>query len=110
MFGVSFPELIVVLTIALLVFGPEKLPGLARELGSWSAKIKRHSDAFRREFYNAVYTPANDLQKQIRDEARTLVSTTPPSAALSVPTPEKNTEQKEETSPGKPGNNERTRQ
>jgi sec-independent protein translocase protein TatB len=40
-FGVSFPELLVVGTVALLVLGPEKLPGMLRTLGQWIAKLRR---------------------------------------------------------------------
>lgn len=41
MFGVSFPELLVLGTVALLVLGPEKLPGMLRTLGQWLAKLRR---------------------------------------------------------------------
>lgn len=41
MFGVSLPELIVLGTVALLVLGPEKLPGMLRTLGQWVAKLRR---------------------------------------------------------------------
>jgi sec-independent protein translocase protein TatB len=40
-FGVSFPELIVLGTVALLVLGPEKLPGMLRTMGQWVAKLRR---------------------------------------------------------------------
>ena len=41
MFGVSFPELLVLGTVALLVLGPDKLPGMLRTLGQWIAKLRR---------------------------------------------------------------------
>jgi sec-independent protein translocase protein TatB len=40
-FGVSFPELVVLGTVALLVLGPEKLPGMLRTMGQWIAKVRR---------------------------------------------------------------------
>lgn len=41
MFGVSFPELLVLGTVALLVLGPDKLPGMLRTLGKWVAKLRK---------------------------------------------------------------------
>jgi sec-independent protein translocase protein TatB len=40
-FGVSLPEFLVLGTVALLVLGPEKLPGLLRTMGQWLAKIRK---------------------------------------------------------------------
>ena len=41
MFGVSFTEFLVLGTVALLVLGPEKLPGMLRTLGQWLAKLRK---------------------------------------------------------------------
>jgi sec-independent protein translocase protein TatB len=40
-FGVSFPEVLVLGTVALLVLGPDKLPGMLRTMGQWVAKLRR---------------------------------------------------------------------
>lgn len=41
MFGFSVWEIFLILVIALLVVGPERLPGLARTIGTWVRKIKK---------------------------------------------------------------------
>ena len=41
MFEIGFSELMLVGIVALLVFGPDKLPGLARNVGLWTGRIKR---------------------------------------------------------------------
>ncbi len=41
MFDIGFREIIVIAIIALLVVGPDKLPGLIKETARWAAKIRR---------------------------------------------------------------------
>ena len=44
MFGLGMPELIVIFVIALLVFGPRKLPEIGRSLGRSLAEFRRASE------------------------------------------------------------------
>ncbi|MBU0985671.1 MAG: twin-arginine translocase TatA/TatE family subunit [Proteobacteria bacterium] len=41
MFGIGMPEMILILAIALIVIGPQKLPDLAKSLGRAIAELKR---------------------------------------------------------------------
>jgi sec-independent protein translocase protein TatB len=41
MFDIGFQELVLVFVIALLVFGPEKLPEVGRTLGKWLIEIRK---------------------------------------------------------------------
>jgi len=41
MFDIGFQELLIIFVVALLVFGPKKLPELAKTMGKWVAEIKK---------------------------------------------------------------------
>lgn len=57
--GLGAPELIVILIIALLVFGPKRLPDMGRSLGKAI-----------REFRNAGKEIQNDIAESIDDKER----------------------------------------
>jgi Tat protein translocase TatB subunit len=50
MFGMGFGELLVVLAIALIFLGPEKIPSTARTLGRWFHEIKSSLDEVKQSF------------------------------------------------------------
>jgi len=53
MFGIGPEELMLVLIVALLVLGPERLPRVARDIGRVVGELRRTSDEFREEFLQA---------------------------------------------------------
>lgn len=46
MFGIGVPELILILVVGLVVFGPGKLPEIARSLGKGMREFKKATNAF----------------------------------------------------------------
>jgi sec-independent protein translocase protein TatA len=57
MFGLGFTEILVILVVALLVFGPDRLPELARNLGKGLAEFRRASSDLRRSVLEASEEP-----------------------------------------------------
>jgi sec-independent protein translocase protein TatB len=51
---VTFPELMTFLVIALVVLGPDKLPGLARSAGQWVAKLRTMAENLQSEVTGAL--------------------------------------------------------
>ncbi|MGI9303086.1 MAG: Sec-independent protein translocase protein TatB [Gammaproteobacteria bacterium] len=54
MFDFGFWEIILVMIIALLVVGPERLPKLAREVGLWVGKAKRMVNSVRSDIEQEI--------------------------------------------------------
>jgi sec-independent protein translocase protein TatB len=73
-------EVLVILVVALLVLGPDKLPGAARQAGRWLGELRRLSSGF---------------QSELRDALQEPVDQTPRSAAVPPPPPDE-----PETDPG----------
>lgn len=67
MFGIGMTELLVILTIALIVIGPKKLPELARSLGKGLAEFRRASSEMRREFLEVADETRIDPPKKTAD-------------------------------------------
>ena len=62
----SFSDSIVLFILALLLFGPKKLPVLARELGKWLGEFRRASNEFKMQMEEELRaSEQEDRQKQI---------------------------------------------
>ncbi len=87
MFGISFSELLLIGLVALLVLGPERLPGAARTAGLWVGRLKRSFNAIKQEVEREI--GADEIRRQLHNEhilsleqeARKIMSPQPPAAA-----------------------------
>lgn len=68
----GFPELIVIFVVALLVFGPRKLPDIGRSLGKSLNEFKRASNDLKRTWEREVQAEEEDLRKTITREKEEL--------------------------------------
>ena len=72
MFNLGFPELMVIFTVALLVFGPRKLPEIGRSLGKSLNEFKRATNDLKRTWETEVRAEEDDLRKTIDQERQDL--------------------------------------
>ncbi len=64
MFGLGIPEILVIFVIALIVFGPKKLPELGRSIGRAMAEFKKASQ----EFQESMQSEMREVEKTAQIE------------------------------------------
>lgn len=92
MFDIGFWEIIIIAVVALLVVGPDRLPGLIKETARWAARIRRFVMETKREIEREInlddvnkdlstkITELEDLSEFAPDKQKEPVSQEQPSA------------------------------
>jgi sec-independent protein translocase protein TatB len=78
-FEVGFTEILLILGIALLVLGPEKLPGLAEKVGRWTGRARAMARQLRTQLEHEV---------TMEELTRSRAAQTPPPPPPNAPEPQ----------------------
>ncbi len=67
MFGIGYQEMFVVLVVAMIVFGPSRLPELAGQVGRWVRDFRRMSSDLTGEF-EKTFAEVDEVKKSFQRE------------------------------------------
>ncbi len=65
---IGFSETVVILILAVMIFGADKLPEFARTFSKTIRQIKDASDGIKREIMN----PIEDIKKEVKDQTKAI--------------------------------------
>ncbi len=68
MFGIGPPELLVIGVLFLVVFGPSKLPSMARDVGRLVIESRRYVDELKSEFVSEEVKEAGRDAQEFKSE------------------------------------------
>lgn len=74
MFGIGFPELILILALALIVVGPDKLPDLARSVAKTLMDLKKTAEELKGSL-DQEDNPLSEIKPELEDAAKNFKET-----------------------------------
>lgn len=69
MFGIGYQEMFVVLVVAMVIFGPSRLPELAGQVGRWVRDFRRMSTDLTGEF-QSTFSEIDEVKKSFERELK----------------------------------------
>ncbi len=69
MWNLGFPEIVIIFIVALVIFGPRKLPELGRSLGRGLSEFKRASNELKRTWEDEVEAVKHEVEVE-KDELK----------------------------------------
>ena len=70
MFGIGLPELAVIIVVAIVVFGPDRLPDFARQAGRFVRQVRRFTQAARDDIRSELGPEFSDFELTDLDPRR----------------------------------------
>ncbi len=80
--NLGFPEMIFIFVIALIIFGPKKLPEIGRQIGKAMNEFKRASNEFKAQVESEI------SKLDIPNEHQIMSSLEPPAGSIATKIPE----------------------
>lgn len=76
--NLGFPEMIFIFFLALIIFGPKKLPEIGRQIGKALNEFRRASNEFKAQIESEI----NNLENEVRSQPQILPPVEPPRGAI----------------------------
>lgn len=73
MFDIGFSELLLIAVVALVVIGPERLPGVARNIGRFTGRLQRYVNDIKRDFNREIeFDEIRRLQQEMESTVQSM--------------------------------------
>lgn len=83
--SIGMPELILIFIVALIVFGPKKLPEIGKSLGKGLAEFKRASDDLKQNIQKEVDSLQAEVKPELKPEPKPELPGAPPADTVQKP-------------------------
>ena len=81
MFGLGMGEIVIILVLALILLGPQKLPDAAKQLGKGLREFRRATEDLKSQFETELYSDDKPARPTLVDPPKPASEATAPAAA-----------------------------